>query len=241
LFLFHSPEDEQRTMKRIIGNGMVDGLIVTADSHHVPFVPMLLEAEIPFVQIGRPEYSYLGQVSYVDADNQSGAYQATLHLIKLGCRRVAQIATAHNVAGTDRFAGYCRAVEDSGYEVNHDLIAYGDFSEASGYKAMQHLLPHHPDAVFIQSDAMAVGALKAIRDGGLQVPDDIAVVAFDDLPLAATSEPPLTTVQQPIRQTGKAAVETLIAILSSDRHPPRQIVLPVTLVIRSSCGAKPNA
>jgi LacI family transcriptional regulator len=237
LFLFQTQEEEQRTIKRIVGNGMIDGLIVTADTTKNPFVPTLRKFQIPFVQIGRPLDKDANEVSFVDVDNVAGGYLATLHLIQQGYKRIGQIATALNTAGMDRDAGYRRALSERGFTVDKDLIVFGDFSEASGYEAMKSLLQQKPDAVFVQSDTMAMGVLRAIRDAGLCVPQDIALVSFDDLPTSAAAEPSLTTIRQPIQRTGALAVETLIDILQTNPEPPRHIVLPVELVIRSSCGA----
>ncbi|HEY4690550.1 MAG TPA: substrate-binding domain-containing protein, partial [Anaerolineae bacterium] len=118
-----------------------------------------------------------------------------------------------------------------------DLIVEGDFTEAGGYAAMQRLLCLHPDAVFAASDMMAIGALRAIRETGLRVPDDIAVVGFDDIPIAARTDPPLTTVRQPIHRTGAVAAQTLIDLIEHPNTHIRRVVLPTELVIRVSCGA----
>ena len=102
---------------------------------------------------------------------------------------------------------------------------------------MRQLLPHRPDAVFAASDIMAVGAMRAIREAGLRVPEDIAVAGFDDMPFAARTDPPLTTVRQPIQRTGALAAETLIDLIEHPDSRPRRVVLPVELVVRVSCGA----
>jgi LacI family transcriptional regulator len=118
----------------------------------------------------------------------------------------------------------------------------GDWSELSGKLAMQRLLrvSPPPEAVFVASDSMAVGALKAIRAAGLKVPENIALVGFDDIPLAAAVEPPLTTVHQPIDQLGFLAASTLIDLLETAAFETgggaRHIVLPTELVVRASCG-----
>jgi LacI family transcriptional regulator len=103
---------------------------------------------------------------------------------------------------------------------------------------MQRLLPQGLDAVFVTSDTMALGALRALREAGKHVPDDIAMVGFDDMPQAATADPPLTTIRQPIQRTGALAVEMLIDILENGADPPRRIILPTELVIRDSCGSQ---
>lgn len=237
LFLFQTLEEEEKTSQRIVASGMIDGLVVTADTIESAFVSKIQQYDIPFVQIGRPPEASAAHISYVDADNEAGAYLATSHLIQLGYRRICQLATLHNTAGADRDAGYRHALADRGLPIDESLIEVSDFSEAGGYQAMRALLDKQPEAVVAQSDAIALGAIRAIRDRGLNVPDDIAVVGFDDMPLAGSANPPLTTVRQPIARTGTLAVETLIDIVKTSPRPARHIVLPVELVIRASSGA----
>jgi LacI family transcriptional regulator len=141
-------------------------------------------------------------------------------------------------AGADRAEGYVTALRQRGLVVDPDLMVDGNFTEADAYGAMQRLLPFNPDAVFAASDVMAIGALRALRDAGRRVPEDVALVGFDDMPLAAHSNPPLTTVRQPVQRTGEAAAETLIDLIEHPGAPPRRIVLPTELVIRVSCGSK---
>lgn len=102
---------------------------------------------------------------------------------------------------------------------------------------MRQLLPHHPDAVFVASDMMALGALRAIQETGLSVPKQIALVGFDDMTPTPMIETPLTTIRQPIRSLGTQAVEMLIDLLNNGLTPPRRQILPTELVIRNSCGA----
>ncbi len=113
----------------------------------------------------------------------------------------------------------------------------GDFTEAGGYAAMQRLLPAKPDAVFAASDIMAIGAIRAVREAGLKVPDDIAFVGFDDLPMSTLANVQLTTVRQPVVQFGVKAVEILIEQIEGGNTTPRRTILDTELVIRESCGA----
>jgi LacI family transcriptional regulator len=235
LFLFHSKEEEVRTIQSILSTGLLDGVIITADRKEDSFVPKFAERGLPFVLIGRPEKQM--QISYVDSDNVAGGYLATEHLLKLGHRRIATIGSDQNTAGDDRYSGYQNALENYQFKIDPCLVAFGDFSMDSGYTAMKKLLPEMPDAVFVASDTMALGALRAIREAGLRVPDDIAVVGFDDLPPALQADPPLTTVQHPIEQSGKLAVEMLITLLNEKDAPSRRTILPGKLIIRGSCGA----
>jgi LacI family transcriptional regulator len=141
------------------------------------------------------------------------------------------------IAGSERFAGYQDALKGRGLMFDAALVADGDFTEQSGYSAMRQLLPQSPDAVFVASDAMALGALRALREAGRRVPHDVALVSFDDMPFAAHTDPPLTTVRQPIQRAGVVAAELLMDIVSSEDEQPRRVILPTELVIRDSCGA----
>lgn len=246
LFIFYSRKEQNQLYQRATQSGLVDGLIVTADEVHEavgssgetydPLLHLLRQRQIPFVYMGRP--SAAKEANFVDVDNVAGAYIATNHLIRLGRQRIAHIgAPLKTNVGRDRLQGYMNALEERERTVDNNLIAYGDFTEDSGYTAMRELLQHHPDAVFVASDTMAVGAIQAIQFVGLHVPDDVAVVGFDDLPPAEKADPPLTTIHQPIAQTSKLAVETLLEVLEVGAEPVRHIILPTKLVIRESCGA----
>jgi LacI family transcriptional regulator len=211
-------------------------VIVSALPVDDPLAAQLLENEVPFVMIGRPDD--LTKTSFIDVDNVNGAYSAVTHLIRLGYQRIATITGPLNTpVGLDRRQGYLNALNERGQVVDESLISEGDFTEAGGYLAMQRLLLYQPEAVFVASDTMALGALRALRSAGLVVPRDIAIVGFDDLPSAAISDPPLTTVRQPIRRLGAEAVEALIDILTKGPQPPRHVVMTTQLVIRNSCGS----
>jgi LacI family transcriptional regulator len=137
----------------------------------------------------------------------------------------------------DRREGYLKALADAGYPIDETLITEGDFTEMSGYQAMLRLLPARPDAVFALSDIMAIGAIHAVRDAGLHVPDDVAFVGFDDLPMAAIASYGLTTVHQPVVQFGIKSVEMLIDLIEHGVKPARRLIMDTELVIRDTCGA----
>ena len=111
------------------------------------------------------------------------------------------------------------------------------FTETGGYAATQRLLPTGPDAVFVASDMMALGTLRALRGAGRRVPEDVAVVGFGDMPFAEHSEPPLTTMRQPVQRTGIVAAETLLDQIGNPEAQPRRILMPTELIIRASCGS----
>lgn len=230
------PEYERRTIRQVLHNGMVDGVIVSSMLIDDPIVKSLKEASLPFVLIGR--HPTAPEVNYVDVDNQAGAQAIVTHLLRLGRQRIATITGPQNaVVGLDRKTGYVEALHSRGIAVTPELIAEGDFTEDGGALAMQHLLPHHPDAVFAASDAMAAGAQRTLREAGLRIPEDVALVGFDDVPFASRMVPALTTMRQPIRQMGAVAVETLLELIAHPEVGPQHVVLPTQLVIRKSCGA----
>ena len=234
LFLMHASNDEARVYQRLLQNPFFDGIILTADYIVDDLVPEMLKREIPFVHIGHHDHP---DVSYVDADNITGAYTAVSHLSRLGHKRIATITgPMNNLAAVHRQQGYLNALRDRGHSVPPELIATGDFSEAGGAAAMKQLLAHKPDSVFVASDAMALGALRALRKTDLSIPQDIAIVGYDDLPPAIHADPALTTVRQPIKKAGSLAAEILFDMVDNGRLPPRRIILPTELVIRASCG-----
>jgi len=236
LFLLHTQEEEEKLHPRILRTQLFDGVIVQAAEIGDLLISQMVEHQVPFVMIGRSEDDSV--VSFVNVDNVIGAYTAVSHLIQLGYQRIATITgPLDQSAGFDRRQGYLNAMQDRGRSADPDLIVQGDFTETSGYISMQRLLPHKPDAVFTASDTMAFGALRALRQAGLSVPQDVAMIGFDDLMPSATSDPPLTTIRQPILRVGTQVIETLIDILNNGLTPARRIVMPTELVIRGSCGA----
>jgi LacI family transcriptional regulator len=230
------PEYERRSINRFVQNKLTDGTIVASMLNDDPLVDALTHESAPFILVGRNPN--LEQISYVDVDNQSGARLAISHLLSIGYRRIAAISGPLNmIAGIDRLEGYKQTLHQWNVPIDPDLIAEGDFSEESGYIAMQRLASRRPEAVFAASDSMAIGAMRAMREHNLRVPQDIALVGFDDIPVAAHTDPALTTVRQPIQKTGITAAETLIDMIEFPHNQPRRVVLPTELVIRESCGS----
>lgn len=234
LFLFHSKDEESRTIRSILNTGLLDGLIITADRKEDSFLPQIVEHGMPFILTGRPEHPET--ITFVDTDSVQGAYMATEHLIKLGCQRIATIASGQNTSGDDRLLGYRRALQAYNRPFEPELVGVGDYSMDSGTLAMRQLLLQKPDAVFVASDTMALGALRAIREAGMTVPEDIALVGFDDLPPAIQADPQLTTIEHPIERMGMIAVDLLVQRIRAPEGPPQQIILPARLIIRESCG-----
>ena len=229
------PEYERRMIRQIMYSGLVDGVIVSSMLMNDQLVQALAGGELPFMLVGRHPTDT--RVSYVDSDNVGGAREAVTHLLRLGRMRVATITGPQNmIAGADRLHGYLLALRDRNLLSDPDWIVEGDFTETGGYRAMQQLLPRRPDAVFVASDMIAVGAMRTLREAGLRIPEDVALVGFDDLPPAARTEPALTTVRQPTYRLGTTTVDALLDLIDHPDSFPRRIVLPTELVVRASCG-----
>jgi LacI family transcriptional regulator len=229
------PEYERRMIRQVLQGGLIDGVILASALMDDPMLEALRKRGLPFILVGRHPID--NEVSYVDVDNVNSAREMVAYLLRLGHKRVATIAGPNNmIAGADRLQGYLLALRNRGIASDPALVVEADFTEEGGYIAMQRLVPHSPDAVFVASDAMAVGALRALREAGKRVPEDIAIAGFDDIPFAARADPPLTTVRQPIQRMGTLAAETLIDLISYPQPQPRRIVLPTELLIRESSG-----
>ena len=175
----------------------------------------------------------------VGCDNVQGGRAVTEHLLSLGRRRIAFIgdASPHCPEFFDRYRGHCEALAAAGVEVVPALqVEALDSSEKLGQAGVQSLLERGQkfDAVFAASDLLAIGAMRALADAGLRVPEDVAVVGFDDIPVAAFANPPLTTVQQDTRAAGEVLVQTLLKLIRGE--PTEGAMLPAQVVVRRSCG-----
>ncbi|GAA1822096.1 LacI family DNA-binding transcriptional regulator [Luedemannella flava] len=208
----------------------VDGVIMASIHGADPMPAVLARSGVPVVLNGRP-MSPRPDLPYVDSDNRGGAQMAAEYLLRQGRRRIATIAGPQDmIAGIDRLNGYRDALRDSD---RRSIIAVGDFTRESGVHAMRQLLADDPelDAVFVASDMMAMGALRALRQAGRRVPDDVAVVGFDDNDTAPYAEPPLTTIRQRVVEIGRQTVRLVLAVAHGPVEP---VILPVELVIRES-------
>jgi DNA-binding LacI/PurR family transcriptional regulator len=228
-------EVERERARRYLRPEHVDGALLMSLHGEDPLPRQLERAGVPTVLVGRP--LGLSALPFVDADNRGGAREGVEHLISLGRQTIATIAGPANMcAGIDRFEGYRDALEGAGLALRKGLVGQGDFFEESGHREMTRLLARRPDidAVFAASDLMAVGALRALRESGRSVPDDVAVIGFDDAPIASLTLPPLTTIRQPLDQMARAAADLLIRRAEGISAKGEQIVCLTTLVRRDS-------
>jgi DNA-binding LacI/PurR family transcriptional regulator len=176
----------------------------------------------------------------VSSDNASGAEQAVRHLIALGHRRIAYLGstTDHWPEFKLRHEGYVRALREAGIEPDPALVAEAQSSEAEGRAAAARLLESGAqfDAVFAASDLIAIGAIGELRDRGLGVPENVAIVGFDDIATAAHFNPPLTTVQQDTQRAAQLLVDNLLRMIGGE--PVEPALIEPRLVVRRSCGSR---
>jgi DNA-binding LacI/PurR family transcriptional regulator len=230
--LISSPAQAEKTRRFLLG-GNVDGVLVV--SHHSGDATFSgLRDRLPVVFAGRPLRQDDREAPTVDVDNVGAARAATEHLIARGRTRIGSVAGRQDMpAGIDRLRGFREAMAAAGLDPT--LVAVGDFSPASGSDAMRTLLARGEpiDGVFAASDQMAAGVYAELREHGLRVPEDVAVVGFDDDYFAKSAVPALTTVRQPNQEFGQKMAEVLVRLVAGEDVDPMTL-MPTTLVVRQS-------
>ncbi len=232
--------DKQARYLEVVISQQVDGVVIApADSDAANLAP-LRERGIPTVVLDRRVDGW--DVDTVRGDSVGGAHMLTRHLIELGHRRIAMLTGPANTSTSqERLAGYEAALKRASIEADRDLIRFGEFRQNSGQE-MAHAvlgLPQPPTAIFGANNTIALGALTAIGECGLRVPQDVALVCFDDVSPSSQLFPFLTVAEQPAYQMGLEAAQLLFARLDDgEAVPPRQIMLPGRLIVRYSCGSR---
>lgn len=243
LFLYNTDESVDREADVLADLvGRVDGLILapTEESDQAPLRAQ--QAGLPVVFLDR-EIDGSPMFDTVLVDNAGGSRRAADHLLDLGHRRIAIVNGApHSTPGRQRREGFLAALKSRGVEPPEGYQEYGDFREERAYQAVMRLLAleHPPTALYVANNMMTVGALRALHDIGVRVPDQLSIVGFDDLQLAALLFPPLTVVDRPMEEQGALAMRLLLRRLRETRDSaPRRIVLETKLLVRGSTAALP--
>lgn len=235
----HAPDsdDERVAYRRAVQRSWVDGLIVVRTRENDSRIQLLTEKNFPFVAFGRIESEQ--EFPYVDEDGREGMRLIVQHLIDLGHRRIAFITpSAGLMFGRYRLQGYHETMTANGLPTDPAWIVEGDMTQHGGATAVNSLLTLDPmpTAVIGGNDLMAMGAITRIRQEGLRVGQDIAVVGFDDIPLAEFTQPPLTTIRQPIYDIGRKTCAMLIDLINGRLSQSTHELLIPSLVIRESSG-----
>lgn len=241
LYTTHGHRYRESDYVATLTRGMVDGLLLVLPLAAESYLDRLRQARFPHVVIDDHGVNIEGPA--VGATNWQGAHDGTTHLLQLGHRRIGFITGNLELGcAIDRREGYCAALQTHGVEVDPALVVIGDFTQMAGYDSTKKLLAisPRPTAIFASNDMMAFGAMEAIREQGLRIPEDISVLGFDNLPQSVGVHPPLTTVQQPLEQMGRVATEMLFRYLENPHHTEERQALPTQLVVRQSCQPPPS-
>lgn len=243
LLLCSSGEDprKERDEIEILRQRQVDGVVLASarGSGNTELLHQLTKAGVALVMIDRDDHPEV-RCHRVLTDDERVGYLATDHLLAAGRRAVAHLAGPPITHAKRRERGYREALRAHGLRPAAGWVTASGFMEADGYRAMKRLLALRPriDAVFAANDPAAIGAMKAIWEAGLRVPDDIAVVGVGDIALGDLLRVPLTTVSWSRDALGKRAAELILDRIADVSSPAQRVVIPPHLVVRESCGAR---
>lgn len=239
VLLFAAVADDENPAGPLLGT-LPDGLLVvspTVAAHPDPR-PRHRGRPVVFLEQRGDDDNAAG----VTATNREGEAAATRHLVALGHRRIGFVAGPPSLSSSrERLDGFRSALAEAELAAATDLVVTGGNDRDGGLAAGRALLgrPDRPTAILANNDLAAIGVLRAAREAGLRVPEELSVVGFDDLPSAAHAHPPLTTVRQPLAEMGRRATEMLIAWVEGAAPDPRRVVLPTRLVVRETSAAPP--
>lgn len=229
-------DEKQEKYLLFLMKKQVDGFLFVPASYNVS--KTLLKRKVPTVILDRRFPSE--EVDLVRCDSVGGAYNLTQHLIELGHRHIAIITGRQDhTTACDRVDGYLAALKDAHIGASQQIF-WGEYTQQSGYENTVQILntTPRPTAIFAANNFIAIGMMRALRDAGVRVPQDMSVVTFDDLPEAITIDPFFTVAAQPAYEMGQKATELLISRLDGDGPTEYQdIVLPIDIIVRKSSSA----
>jgi LacI family transcriptional regulator len=229
-------ESEESEYLNVLVQRQVDGFLLVPAQDSGASITLLKARGLPVIVLDRRLQG--SPTDAVRSDSEQGAYELVRHLIALGHRRIAVLSGSARVStAVDRVSGYMRALREAGIEKDDQLILFDRFTQGDGYLMTQQALAINPrpTAIFAANNIIAFGTIRALREAGLQVPDDISLVTFDDLPLSMIWDPFLTVAAQPAYEIGRRAAELLLDRLAGEGPPETQeIVLPTELIVRRS-------
>jgi LacI family transcriptional regulator len=239
LILGHSGGKRQRENSQMAvmrGEGAA-GLILVPDDRSDASYRALRTWELPVVAVDRAPKGL--QVDLVSTSNRDGVREAVNHLLSHGYRDIAFINGPEGLSVTrERLGGFLEALKQAGVSCRNACIIHSDFRQEGGHAAMNRLLDlrNRPRALVSANNLMTLGALQAIHERGVAIPEEVAIVGFDDMPWATSLRPPLTVVRQAAEDLGRTAAQLLLERLKDPKRLVRQVILPTRLIIRASCG-----
>ncbi len=236
LFFTRYDQSETREMTNVLLDGRVDGLIFLAPPKHSPVIDIIAEYGVPYVIISGEARNSSVQFG---VDNSSGVLSAMSHLWELGHRKIGHIfGRLHMEDGIARHEAYLSFLAGKGIEVSPNWMASGDFTMDGGFAGMKELIAGDdlPTAVFCANDEIAVGAIRAATQAGMNIPGDLSIVGFDNVPLSAVFIPAITTIRQPVQDLASEATKALIRLIDGGASLPSQL-LPTELIVRDSTSS----
>lgn len=227
-----------RQLAAAILSSNVDGAVILNENLKDCDLELLRTKKVPFVFLDKR--LAVAKMSSVLIDNAKGIMQILEYLVHTGHQTIGFIRGSDNYDGQERYRAFLQGMEKLHLRLYPELVGQGFFDPDAAYSAVRGCyshLSHIPDAILCSNDDMALGCIRALKDLGARVPEDVSVVGFDDGEAAGRCDPPLTTVQIPIKDFGKQAVEELIRLMQPDAVG-RSIYQDVQLVIRKSCAIR---
>ena len=238
LMIGEEAEDDIRLTRRIVHNQIMDGLVLISPTLEHPLISELIRADITFISADRiPQDSE--QVSFVTVENVESSRTAVNHLIELGRRKIVVLAGSPLIIDThDRVEGYKLALDDAKIPYDPDLVIIDEYGYDSGYNGIQQLLQNNIefDGVYASQSTIALGAVNALLDAGIRLPEDVSLIAFDDLADAMNPRIGISTMRQPVLDKGYQLADSLIDLIEGKVAASIHRFLPTELVIRDTCG-----
>lgn len=231
----------ERQFVNAFKSGMLAGIVLTTTGSDPELVEALRRTPLPFVFVDRRAHGF--DAPLVRTNSREVSRAAVAKLIDFGHTRIGMLAGPRDFDTTsERINGFRDALDDAGIRFEKELVRVGHLEESGGREAMSELLAMDapPTAVFSFNNLLTVGALSALSDAGIRLPDDLSLVSFDDMSLFPFVDPPISAIAQPAAEMGKAAARILISLLRGEKPPTSDVVLDSTILARQSWGEPPR-
>lgn len=239
-FLCNTDEnpDKEAMYLKLMRDERVSGIILSPTQKTSNNSIEIANSGLPVVVIDRRVRNI--EIDSVLIDNVESAYRIIEHLVRHGFQRIGALFGSGSTTGQERREGYLKALTHHGLKPSNELALFVEARETEGYKATKELLklPVRPDAIFTSNALLSTGALRALRESALKIPEEIAFATFDETPWSTLVDPPLTVIQQPTYDIGRTAVELLVKRIQDPTRSTREVTLKSRLIVRQSCGCQ---
>ncbi|MFL0195599.1 LacI family DNA-binding transcriptional regulator [Clostridium sp. WILCCON 0269] len=238
IMLCNTDLDIEKEMEylKVLKEKMADGVLYMSNSLESDMLNLIKQLQIPMVLVETANDKE--NIPSVTIDNEKAAYDGVTYLINKGNKKIAYIGASEDIANASavRYRGYKKALEENGLEVNKNRTYFSNLKAKDGYEGVNKILDKtEVDSIFCSSDEIAMGAINALRDRGIKVPEDVDVIGFENIYSASIFYPKLTTVAQPIYDMGSVGMRMLIKLINNQKMENTNYVLPHQLIERDSC------